>query len=32
MLLTTPETIRTLQRKFYAKAKQATAFCYALNG
>ena len=24
MLLTTPETIRTLQRKLYAKAKQET--------
>ena len=31
MLLTTPDTIRTLQRKLYAKAKQETVFCYALN-
>ena len=30
MLLTTPDTIRTLQRKLYTKAKQETAFCYAL--
>jgi RNA-directed DNA polymerase len=31
MLLTTPETIRTLQRKLYAKAKQETAYrFYAL--
>ena len=32
MLLTTPDTIRTLQRKLYAKAKQETVFCYALDG
>ena len=35
MLLTTPDTIRTLQRKLYAKAKakakQDTVFCHALN-
>ena len=31
-MLTTPDTIRTLQRKLYAKAKQETAYCYALNG
>ena len=30
MLLATPETIRTL-RKLYAKAKQDTVFCHALN-
>ena len=30
-MLTTPDTIRTLQRKLYAKAKQETVFCYALN-
>ena len=29
MLLTTPNTIRTLQRKLYAKAKQETAVRYA---
>ena len=32
MLLTTPETIRTLQRKLYAKANQETVFCSALHG
>jgi len=31
-LLTTPETIRTLQRKLYAKAKQETVLCSALHG
>ena len=31
MLLTTPKTIRTLQRKLYAKAKQETAYCYSLE-
>ena len=31
MLLTTPDTIRTLQRKLYAKAKQEPAYrFYAL--
>ena len=30
MLLTTPNTIRTLQRKLYAKAKQDIVRCYAL--
>ena len=32
MLLTTPDTIRTLQRKLYVKAKQESAYRYALNG
>ena len=32
MSLVTPDTIRTLQRKLYTKAKQETADCYALNG
>jgi hypothetical protein len=32
LLLTTPDAIRTLQRKLYAKAKQETVFCYALDG
>ena len=32
MLLTTPDAIRTLQRKLYAKAKQETTYCYALTG
>ena len=31
MLLTTQDAIRTLQWKLYAKAKQETVFCYALN-
>ena len=31
MLLSTPQTIRTLQRKLYAKAKQETVDCYVLN-
>ena len=31
MLLTTPETIRTLQRKLYTKAKQGTAYCHVLD-
>ena len=31
MLLTTPNTIRTLQRKLYAKAKQDIAGWFALN-
>jgi hypothetical protein len=31
MVLTTPKTIRTLQRKLYAKAKQEPAYCYVLN-
>ena len=31
MLLTTPQTIRTLQRKLYTKAKQETVDCYVLN-
>ena len=31
-MLTTPETIRTLQRKLYTEAKQETVFRYALNG
>jgi hypothetical protein len=30
MLLATPESIRMLQRKLYAKAKQACALRYAL--
>lgn len=32
MLLTTPDMIRTLQRKLYAKAKQEAAYRDALNG
>src|SRR5438477_12959168 len=28
MLLATPDTIRTLQRKLYAKAKQEPAYCF----
>ena len=31
MRLTTPDTIRTLQRKLYAKAKQETVHCCVLN-
>ena len=31
-MLTTPELIRTLQRKLYTEAKQETVFRYALNG
>ena len=31
MLLATPESIRTLQRKLYAKAKQETAYCHVLD-
>ena len=29
--ITTPQTIRTLQRKLYAEAKQETVSCFALH-
>ncbi len=32
MLLTTPDTIRTLQRKLYAKAEQEPAYRLCLRG
>ena len=32
MLLTTPDTIRTLQRKLYAKAKQQPAYRFQNDG